>query len=215
MAEYRFTFGDPPPCDATCPDPAEPTEPTPARKWNGPRGVPPGCYDEAPLPPPCDVPVCCAPVSCCCPAQVEKRNYITVKPNVGQTCLLLGMSRCTPDVVAAYNECIELRIRKRGECGVLLTMRPTSASLSGHACFTWDKDWWMLRDNWYEADVYVNDVTCLTVGLHQVGCDLALLSYMHQAQDGCVTPRACAAPIEEPLPVRNPMGTALCEDATC
>lgn len=215
MTKYRFTFGDPPPCDETCPAVPEYAEPLLPPATGRPRGVPAGCYDEFPAITCAEE---CAPVACapkCCPPKVEKRNYIVIKPGTSSTCLTIGQGVCTPEVVAAYNNCIELRIRKRGECVVLLTMTPVSATLEGAACFTWPIEWWRLRDNWYEADVYVNGCTCLTVGLRQVGCDMALLAFMHKPQECCATPRACATPIEE-NPVCEPMNpVGNCEAGAC
>lgn len=147
---------------------------------------------------------CCEPVCGYCNPRVPLRDYVLVKPQTEESCFTLGRGICTPEVVHAARNCIELHIRRRGECNTLLTLRPLRATLEGAACFSWPVEFWRLSDGMYEADVYVNGCTCLTVGLRMVGCNVALAAYSETLKspcgDGlsCGTPQAaCVAPIDD------------------
>jgi hypothetical protein len=174
--------------------------------------APAGCYDQFPAQQSHCEPVCqpCVP---CCPAKVEKRNYVNVKPDIGRTWFTVGADLCSGDVVDGATSCIELRVRARGECYVQLVLNPTAARLDGSFCVDWPLSFWRLGDGWYEADVYVNGRTCLTVGLHVRQCHQYLQMVKHTTGLACgnIAAAECALPIEDDCTPFNPVGR--CDDA--
>lgn len=180
-----------------------------------------GCHSAPP-----DLRSCgasCAPEPCCndCPPMVALRDYRVIKPTTAESCFTLAPGICTDEVIHAARNCIEMRIRRRGDCKVLLTLKALRATLEGAACFVWPLEWWRLSDGDYEADVYVNGCTCLTIGLRQVGCNVAISAYSETHSTGCGTPRqdgvrhgvpqpCCVAPLDD-TPQALPASTH-CED---
>jgi hypothetical protein len=176
--------------------------------------APAGCYDPIPQGDPHCEPTC-QPCTPCCPAKVEKRNYINVKPSIARTWFRIGVDLCTAEVVQGATSCIELRVRSRGECHVHHVIHPTAARLDGSVCVDWPLAFWRLGDGWYEADVYVNGCTCLTIGLHVRGCHQYIQSVMHTTGLPCgnLAAAECALPIEDDCAPFNPVGGS-CDPCT-
>jgi hypothetical protein len=151
------------------------------------------CTTEPPVYESC-APECCRPTCGYCDPRVPLRDYILIKPRTEETCITLGTAVCSAEVVSAARSCIELRINRRGECATLLVLKPLRATLEGAACFSWPVEWWRLSDGDYEADVYVNGCSCLTIGLRMVGCSMALMAYSQTMKSVCGDGLPCGLP---------------------
>ncbi|MEY4909021.1 MAG: hypothetical protein RL260_2739 [Pseudomonadota bacterium] len=150
------------------------------------------------------VPECCAPMHSKCQPMVPMRDYNLVKPRAEESCFTLGVGACSTEVVHAARNCIQMHIRRRGDCLVLLKLAALRATLEGAACFSWPVEFWRLTDGEFEGDIYVNGKTCLTVGLRMQGCSIALLAYSQTEGLLCGLPQdACVAPIDD-TPVALP-----------
>lgn len=168
------------------------------------------CHDAPPVCEPC-APACCVPICGQCTPKVALRDHHLVKPRTAESCFTLHEGVCTTDVVHAARNCIEMHIRRRGECDTLLKLKALRATLEGAVCFSWPVEWWRLSDGYFEADIYVNGCTCLTVGLKMVGCNIALAAFSNVPGNGCdeggltcgVPQRLCVAPIDD-TPVALP-----------
>lgn len=140
---------------------------------------------------------CCNPCESRCPAVVPLRDYKLIKPLTFESTFLIGDPRCDGGHMLAHQHCIEMRIRRRGECHIVLVMRPLRSSIAGGAVFTWPVEWWQLRDGLYEAEILIDGHHCLTVGLRQEGCTQALLMISSTVGLQCGIIPHCAAPVDD------------------
>lgn len=135
----------------------------------------------APIPDPPKPQFCCPPPQCGqCPPKTRINEAVTIRPEWAETTLRFGDWGCTEFNVEAFHTCIELRIRKRGWCPVVYVAKPYKALLDGSAVFAWCDDLWLaLGEGSFEADVFINGRSCLTIGLHVPVCRHRLLSVGH------------------------------------
>lgn len=114
-----------------------------------------GCVDICP---PCNNP--CEPK---CPPKVRVQDAVCLSDEEYERCFSLHQYiGCEHVKVPAQIYCIELKVRKRGLCRVLTTECPIRADREGNVCFVWSDCFRELDAGYYEADLYLNGVSCYT-----------------------------------------------------
>ena len=140
------------------------------------------------LPPPFKTcaPLCCPPPQCgTCEPKTRITDALRIAPEYDESRIKVGTWGCDGTDLAAWANCIELRIMRRGWCDVVLTLKPYRATEDGHAVFKWDDDFWLLGEGYYEADVVVNGRACLTIGLWVPHCRHRLWTFDHSKKSAC------------------------------
>lgn len=155
------------------------------------------CQPLAPVFKPACNTCCPDPCGSTCEPKVRLKDYIRLKPSIAQTCFKIGEDTCEAEVMPAHQHCFTAKIRRRGACECLLTLRPIRATLDGAVCFAWGEAFWKLGDGQYEMDITFNGTCCLTAGLNVIGCYQAILGYEHSDSDACAVIPYCAPQVED------------------
>ena len=161
------------------------------------RDTPQGCFDNAPASAYC-APQTCAPTVCGdCPPKAQLRDYFLLKPRTQETSFLLRGWSCAAEVIPAHLHCVEMVIRKRGECPVLFCMNPIRADITGAAWFVWPDAFWRFGDGNFEMEIFLDNRLALVTGARVIGAYQVALEVGHLGAFDCITPPTCAPQIED------------------
>lgn len=98
-------------------------------------------------------------------------------------------------MVAAHRHCIELTIRERGFCDVLVIIEPVRSDIEGNVWFEWPNEFSEAKAGYYEADLKIDGELCTTLCLRKVGCwtNAKLISreFNRVCPDTCVEDDCC------------------------
>lgn len=90
--------------------------------------------------------------------------------NEVERCISLTGWTCQSTVIPLNFYCVGMQLRQKGLCKVLMTLTPVRVTYEGSACFRWDDCFRDLPEGYYEGDVYIDDVSCVTVLLYLPPC---------------------------------------------
>lgn len=135
-----------------------------------------------------------------CPPKVRAKDAVCLSDDECERCFsLFQYVGCDITKVPAHIYAIVLKVRRQGNCRVLVEECPTRSDNKGNVCFVWSEDFRQLPAGYYEADVVVNDRECFTLLFRKRGCWTRMVTEeVKLAQLPCEAPPHCEGCVATP-----------------